>query len=83
MEGMNMARLYGLLPSKDWSLYNTTALNDSQAFASLGLARNVQNISSIKIAATDKTSFCKEIGYLALFLFPIQCPLQLKYILNT
>ena len=37
MVGMNMARLYGLLPSKDWSLYNTTLYRPLLALALLGM----------------------------------------------
>ena len=58
MEGMNTARLYGLLPSKDWSLYNTTFCRPLLALALLGM---LTILVALRLQRLIRLSFAKKL----------------------
>ena len=66
MEGMNMARLYGLLPSKDWSLYNTTFCRPLLALALLGM---LTILVALRLQRVIRLAFAKKLVIWRCFYF--------------
>ena len=66
IEGMNTARLYGLLPSKDWSLYNTTFCRPLLALALLGM---LTILVALRLQRVIRLAFAKKLVIWRCFYF--------------